>query len=197
MPGIDSSSRVHHLRRGVVLEVTTLSWNVVGVGVLAVAAWAARSVALAGFGLDSLIEIVASAVVLWELADSREMRRRRALRIIGVAFLALALYLGAQASIVLVAGYHARHSPAGIAWTTATAVVMFLLARAKGRAGRFLDNQVLITESRVTFVDALLATSVLVGMVLNTFAGWWWADPLAGYVIVFYGVKEGLAALRH
>ncbi|WP_051966560.1 cation transporter [Kitasatospora mediocidica] len=185
------------LRRGFALEWATLAWNVVGIVVLAFAAVAARSVALAGFGLDSLIEIAASTVVIWELSGTGEERQRKAMRLIGAAFLALALYLLVQSTWALAAGHHAHHSPAGIAWTAVTAAVMFLLAHGKSRTGAALDNPVLRTEGRVTLVDALLATAVLLGLLLNSALGLWWADPLAGYVIVFYGLKEARAALTH
>jgi divalent metal cation (Fe/Co/Zn/Cd) transporter len=187
-----------HLRRtGFVLEGITLGWNVVGMVVLAITAIAARSVALAGFGLDSFIEIGASTVVLWELSGTGEERQRTALRIIGASFILLAVYLAVQSTYVLVAGHHPKHSVPGIVWTALTAAVMFGLALGKARVGRALDNPVLRTEGRVTMVDAFLATAVLVGLALNAGFGWWWADPLAGYVILFYGLKEGRSALRH
>jgi divalent metal cation (Fe/Co/Zn/Cd) transporter len=185
------------LRRGFVLEGITLAWNVVGAVVLAVAAISARSVALGGFGLDSVIEIGASSVVIWELSGTGHERQRRALRIIGWAFLVLACYLAVQSTVVLAARFHPHHSPLGIVWTALTAVVMFVLAAAKERTGRALDNPVLRAESRVTFVDAMLAIAVLAGLLLNAIAGWWWADPLAGYVILIYGAREGFAALQH
>ena len=178
------------LRRGFALEYVTLAWNVVGIVVLAVAAVAARSVALAGFGLDSLIEIGASVVVIWELSGTGQQRQRRALRLIGYAFLALALYLLVQSTLVLAAGYHPRHSPAGIAWTALTAAVMFALAAGKARTGQALANPVLQTEGRVTMIDGILATAVLLGLVLNAALGWWWADPAAGYVLVYYAARE-------
>jgi divalent metal cation (Fe/Co/Zn/Cd) transporter len=184
------------LRRGIHLEWATLAWNVVGIVVLAVAAIGARSVALAGFGLDSLIEIAASTVVIWELSGSDSARERRALRLIGIAFLLLAAYLVAQTAIVLSVRHHAAHSPLGIAWTAATALVMFALAAAKARTGRALDNRALLAEGRVTFIDGMLAAAVLLGLALNATVGWWWADPLAGLVIVVYGVREGRSALR-
>jgi divalent metal cation (Fe/Co/Zn/Cd) transporter len=190
----NDTARLH--RRGVALERITLGWNVVGVGVLAVAAIRARSVALAGFGLDSLVEIGASAVVLWELSATDEDRQREALRLIGVAFVALALYITVQSTIVLVAGFHPKHSPLGIAWTALTAVVMFALAAGKTRTGIALDNLVLRTEGHVTFIDGMLACAVLIGLVLNSAAGAWWADPLAGFVIVFYGLKEANEIFR-
>ena len=178
------------LRRGRLLEVATLAWNVVGIVVLAVAAVRARSIALAGFGLDSLIEIGASTVVLWELAGTGEARQRRALRLIGCAFLALAAYVAVQSTWALVAGFHPHHSPLGIAWTAVTAAVMFGLAAGKRRTGRALGNPVLVTEGRVTTVDGLLAVAVLLGLALNATAVWWWADPLSGYVLVGYAVRE-------
>jgi len=178
------------LRRGRVLEGITLGWNVAGIAVLAVAAVAARSVALAGFGLDSLIEIGASTVVLWELSGSGEERQRRALRLIGGAFLALAAYLTIQSVLVLVTGYRPGHSVPGIGWTALTAAVMFALAAGKARTGRALGNPVLMTEGRVTLVDGILAVAVLAGLALNAAAGWWQADPLAALVIVFYALRE-------
>jgi divalent metal cation (Fe/Co/Zn/Cd) transporter len=172
------------------LEVITLGWNVAGIVVLAIAAISARSVALAGFGLDSLIEIGASTVVLWELAGTGEARQRRALRLIGWAFMLLAGYLCVQSGIVLATGYHAGHSPLGIAWTAVTAAAMFALASGKARTGRQLGNPVLITEGRVTLVDGILAVAVLAGLILNAAAGLWWADPAAALVIVVYAARE-------
>jgi divalent metal cation (Fe/Co/Zn/Cd) transporter len=194
---VDQPPRAQLLRRGFLLEGITLAWNVAGVVVLAIVALAARSVALGGFGLDSLIEILASTVVIWELSGTGEERQRLALRVIGIAFAVLALYLGVQATFILLARDHAGHSSLGIAWTAATAVVMFGLAAGKERTGRRLGNPVLRTEGRVTLVDGLLATAVLLGLVLNSTLGWWWADPLAGYVILAYGVKESWSSLHH
>ncbi len=184
------------LRRGVRLEWCTLGWNVVGVVVLGVAAVASSSVALAGFGLDSLIEIGASTVVLWELSGEGEARQRRALRLIGVAFLALAVYLMLQSAFALVQGHAASPSAAGIAWTAVTVVVMFALAALKRRTGRSLGNRVLEAEGGVTFVDGVLALAVLAGLSLDTAFHWWWADPIAGLVIVFYAIREAVQIFR-
>ena len=193
----DRDVRQRLLTRGRRLELATLGWNVAGIVVLAIAAVEARSVALAGFGLDSLIEIGASVVVLWELAEVTHDRQERALRLIGSAFLVLATYLAVQSTIVLVVAYHPRHSSLGIAWTAVTAGVMFALAAGKARTGVALDNRVLRTEGRVTTIDGILACSVLIGLVLNAALGWWWADPAAAYVLVYYGAREGRAALTH
>jgi divalent metal cation (Fe/Co/Zn/Cd) transporter len=186
----DDQARKALLRRGFALEYATLAWNVAGIVVLAIAAISARSVALAGFGLDSLIEIAASTVVIWELSGTGAERQRRGLRLIGYAFAVLAAYLLVQSTVVLAIGYHPRHSVPGIIWTAVTAGVMFALAGGKARTGRALGNPVLRTEGRVTMIDGILATAVLLGLVLNAALGWWWADPATGYVLVFYAVRE-------
>jgi divalent metal cation (Fe/Co/Zn/Cd) transporter len=187
---LDERARRALVRRGFALEWATLGWNVAGIVVLAVAALSARSVALAGFGLDSLIEIGASTVVIWELSGTGAERQRRGLRLIGYAFTALAVYLLVQSTVVLAAGYHPRHSVPGIVWTAVTAAAMFALAAGKSRTGLALGNPVLRTEGRVTAIDGILALAVLLGLILNVAAGWWWADPAAGYVLVYYAARE-------
>jgi divalent metal cation (Fe/Co/Zn/Cd) transporter len=182
------------LRRGLYLEYATLGWNVVGVVIVVAAALAARSVALAGFGLDSLIEIFASVIVVWQLTGINQHRERRALRLIGGAFFALAVYILGQEAFTVIAGIRPTTSVGGIVWLAATLIAMLLLAQGKRITGRQLGNPVLATEAHVTLIDAYLAAAVLVGLILNAVAGWWWADPLAGLVIVYYGVKEGWAA---
>jgi divalent metal cation (Fe/Co/Zn/Cd) transporter len=164
MTTADDAARGVLLRRGFALEYLTLAWNVAGLVVLAIAAISARSVALAGFGLDSLIEIGASTVVIWELSGTGEQRQRRGLQLIGSAFAALAIYLLAQSTVVLATGYHPRHSALGIIWTALTAAAMFTLAAGKARTGRALENPVLQTEGRVTMIDGILAVAVALGL---------------------------------
>lgn len=147
-------------------------------------------VALAGFGLDSLVEIGASTVVLWELAGVAQERRRRAMRMIGFAFVGVAVYLAVQSTAVLALGLRPRHSPLGIVWTGVTAGVMFALAAGKAHAGAALGNPVLGAEGRITMIDGVLATTVLLGLTLNALLGWWWADPLAGYVLLYYAARR-------
>lgn len=196
-PTVPSAAETARLtRRGFALEYITLGWNVIGIVVLGFTAIAAGSVALAGFGLDSLIEIGASIVVVWELSGSGETRQHRALRLIGAAFAGLAIYLAAQSTIVLITGYQPDHSVGGIIWTAITAAVMFGLAAGKTRTGRALNNPVLRTEGKVTVIDGILAVAVLIGLLLNALLGWWWADPLAGYVLVYYAAREVLHIFR-
>jgi divalent metal cation (Fe/Co/Zn/Cd) transporter len=183
-------------RRGLRLEYATLGWNVVAIGFLVYAAIAARSVALAGFALDSVIEIFASIIVVWQLrGDVGPQRERRAERLIGLAFFALAIYLIGQTVVTLLLDVRPDSSPLGIAWLTATCIVMFSLAAAKARTGRELGNRVLQAEAKVTVVDGSLAAAVLLGLVLNTTLGWWWADVGAGIVVIAYGLREGRHAL--
>ncbi len=193
MSGARSAERTL-LRRGLRLEYLTLGWNVVGTVVVTLAALAARSIALAGFGLDSLIEIFASIVVVWQLPGATAGRERKALRLIGVAFALLALYILALSVLTLASRHHPGTSTGALIWLTLTVLLMLALAAGKRQTGNALGNAVLQTEARVTLIDAALAAAVLLGIALNTALGWWWADPLAGLVIVFYVAREGYAA---
>ncbi|HEY5004174.1 MAG TPA: cation transporter [Ktedonobacteraceae bacterium] len=190
------ATHVPLLRRGLLLEYITLGWNVVGVVIVMIAAYLAHSVALAGFGLDSLIEIFASIVVVWQLTGANMHRERLALRLIGIAFIALVIYIVAQLLYTLLTGTRATPSIGGIVWIAVTFVAMLLLAFGKRVTGQQLKNEVLLTEGRVTLVDAYLAGGVLVGLILNALFGWWWADPLASLVIVYYGIREAIHAIH-
>ena len=163
---------------------------------MAITAWRAGSIALAGFGLDSLIEIFASVVVIWQLMANTKGREPLALRLIGGAFFLLAVYLPVQAAVAWSRGARPAPSQAGMIWLLATVVAMLLLAWGKLSVGRALGNAVLIAESRVTLIDAALAMAVLLGIGLNALFGWWWSDPLAGLVSVIYAIAEGRAAWR-
>jgi divalent metal cation (Fe/Co/Zn/Cd) transporter len=185
------------LRRGLCLEYATLGWNVVGTVIILIAARQAGSAALAGFGLDSAIEIFASVVVVWQLKGIEQGRETVALKLIGTAFVALAIYVLVQSVWTLLANAHPAPSLLGIVWLAVTCAVMLLLAWGKLVTGRQLGNVVLTTEARVTLIDAALAGAVLIGVGLNALFGWWWADPVAGFVIVYYGLTEGHAAWRH
>lgn len=201
MVSTDGTSATLHreglLRRGLRLEYATLGWNVAGLGVLAAAAVRAGSPALAGFGLDSLIEIFASLVVVWQLKGVHREREARAMRLIAAAFAVLAAYLVVQLAVVFATGVRPATSGLGILWTALTFAVMLALAWGKIRTGKALGNPVLRAEGKVTLVDAYLAGAVLAGLVMNALLGWWWADPLAGLVIIYYAAREALHAFRH
>ncbi len=192
-PGMGTGALV---RRGLVLEYLTLGWNVIGAVVLLTTAVQAGSIALGGFGLDSAIEIVASLVVVWQLTGAPGERDRRAMQMIRLAFAALAVYVAVQSGRTLATGSHADNSTLGTAWVAATVAAMLALAGGKHRTRGQLGNAVLMTEARVTLVDAYLATCVLVGLLLSAALGWWWADPAAALVIVVYAVRESRQAPR-
>ncbi len=158
----DPDCRLLLLNRALWLEYTTLGWNVVAAVVVTLAALAAHSVALAGFGLDSVIEILASLTVVWQFKGTSQQRKQRALRVIGLAFFALALYIAAQSIPTLMAGKHPTASLLGVMWLSLTVAAMLLLALAKKRIGRQLSNPVLLTEANVTLIDAYLAMAVLI-----------------------------------
>jgi divalent metal cation (Fe/Co/Zn/Cd) transporter len=185
------------LRCGLWLEYATFGWNIAGTIILLIAAVRTGSAALAGFGLDSAIEIFASIVVVWQLKGIERGRESLALKLIGSAFITLAIYVLVQSGWSLLVAAHPAPSAPGIAWIAVTCAVMLLLAWGKSITGRRLGNLVLITEARVTLIDAALAGAVLMGVGLNALLGWWWADPLAGLVIVYYGLTEGRTAWKH
>lgn len=189
------ASAVSSLRSAYRLEAATLTWNVVGTVVLVLAAAGASSVALLGFALDSLLEIAASSIVIWELAAGDQRRQARALRLLGLAFAVLAAYLLVQSVTALAASHRPGSSALGIVWTALTAAAMFSLAWAKHRVGTALANPVVIAEGRVTLVDALLASAVVIGLALNAAAGLWWADTAIGLVIAFYAAREARTLL--
>ena len=187
---ISEADRASLLRRGIRLEYATLAWNVGEAVLVLIAAAIAHSVALAGFGLDSVLEIFASVVVIWQLTGGRPEREKVALHLIGGAFLVIALYIATESTRTLLIHAHPRASALGMASLGATTVAMVGLGIAKGRLGRRLDNPVLRTEARVTITDGYLAVSILIGLLLNATLRWWWTDPAAAFVIVFYGLKE-------
>ncbi len=167
------------LNRGLCLEYMTLGWNVVGFAIIIWAGLIADSVALVGFALDSLVEIGASSVVIWQLTGASKLREMRALRLIGTAFFVLSTYILTQSLQALLSQAHPNQSIVGTAWLAATFITMLLLAWGKEITGKQLGNQVLRSEARVTLVDAYLAGAVLLGLVLNGLLGLWWADPAA------------------
>jgi len=189
------------VRRSVRLNVLTLAYNSLE-GVIALTAGAlAGSIALTGFGLDSLIEVMASLTAVWRLrADARLERREHAervsLRLIGVLFLALALYVGVDAALTLFRREAPSESIVGIAIATLSVVVMPMLARAKRRIARQLGSGALAAESRQTSLCAYLSAILLIGLILNATLGWWWADPLAGLAMVPIIAREGFDGVR-
>lgn len=178
-------------RTGRRLQQATIAWNMLEVFITVGLGLAAGSLALVAFGLDSLIEVFASVVVLWHLRSTRTTGRDRlALRLVASAFAVLGVYLAIDAIRSLLAQDVAGASPLGIAYLAVTAVVMFTLARWKKRVGRELNSEPFLAEANLTYLDGWLATGILSALVLNWTLGWWWADPLAALVLAGFAVKE-------
>ena len=165
-------------------------WNSGEVMVTVILGVLARSLALIAFGLDAVVEVFASLVVVWHVGAVIDGATRRALRLVAVAFAALAAILAFGATIALVSGHEADSSPIGIAYLAATAIVMFGLAVAKRRTARGLGSEPLAAEASLTMLDAALATSILLALAVNTAVGWWWADPVATFLVAAVAANE-------
>jgi divalent metal cation (Fe/Co/Zn/Cd) transporter len=194
--GVANKAKARLVQRGLVLEYLTIAWSVISAVVAVAAGLSARSAALIAFGLDSVIEAFGGGVVVWQLRGVREERERQAMRLIGVAFLLLAVYVVVQATLTLVSQRPPEKSPVGIALTAASLVIMAWLGWAKRETGLRLGNPVLLKEATVTFIDAGLSATLLVGLLLNAVFGLWWADPLAALGLAALAAKEGLEAWR-
>ncbi len=183
-------------RRGFWLEYASMAWMTAEAAVAITAGVIASSVALVGFGLDSVIEFAAAAVVVWQLHGEGQDRDRetRAVRLIGVTFFALAAYLTVQGIRDLAGHARPQQSIPGLAVAAAALIVMPLLAAAKRRTGRALDNQTLIADSAESAFCALTSAAALLGVGLNAWLRWWWADPAAALIIAALAVKEGVEA---
>jgi divalent metal cation (Fe/Co/Zn/Cd) transporter len=196
-----STERRALVRRGLTLNYVTLVYNSLE-GVLSLGAGiVAGSIALVGFGADSVIELAASVAALWRLrADLDEERRERveilSHRFIGVSFLALALYVGYSAIASLLRGAAPQRSLLGVGIALASLIVMPALARAKRRVAARLTSGALAAEAKQTMICAYLSAILLAGLGLRALAGWWWADPLAGLAMVPFMVWEGIEGVR-
>jgi divalent metal cation (Fe/Co/Zn/Cd) transporter len=183
-------------RRGLSLEYATIGWNLLEAVVAVWAGLVAGSIALVGFGLDSLIEVFAASVVVWELRGENEDRQAKALRLIAISFFVLATYVSVEAVRDLIVGSEAAESTVGIVLAAISLVVMPLLAIAKRGVGRQLDSPTLLADAMETLLCSYLSAILLVGLLLNATVGWWWADPLAALGIAYLAVREGLEAWR-
>jgi divalent metal cation (Fe/Co/Zn/Cd) transporter len=189
------------VRRSFRLNVVTIAYNSLEGVVALIAGALAGSIALTGFGLDSLIEVTASLTALWRLrADLNPARRQHAervsLRVIGALFLALACYVALDASRALLQQEGPSESVAGIVLATLSVVVMPLLARVKRRVALQLQSGALVAESRQTSLCAYLSAILLGGLILNALVGWWWADPVAALAMTPIIAKEGIEGVR-
>ncbi|SMH43068.1 Cation efflux family protein [Rathayibacter oskolensis] len=186
------------LRRRVRLMVAaTIGYNLVEAVVALSAGAAASSTALIGFGLDSGIEVLSAAAVAWQFTrKDPERYEKGTLRVIAVAFFALAAYVAVSSVLALTGAREADHSPLGLVITALSVIVMPFLSFAERRTGRELGSASVVADSKQTLVCTWLSAAVLLGLVLDGLLGWWWADPVAGLVIVAFALREGVEAWR-
>ena len=199
--GVSGKERERLVVRSRRLNIATLAYNTLE-GVIAITAGlAAGSVALVGFGIDSGIELGASAAALWRLNADADVTRRAAVerashRVIGALFVILAIYIALDAGTALWNREAPGKSPVGIALAVASVLVMPLLARAKRRVGVELGSRALTAEATQTALCTWLSAILLAGLGLNAWLGWWWADPVAALVMIPIIVREGVEGLR-
>lgn len=171
-------------------------------GLVAVVAGAlAGSISLVGFGIDSFIEVTSGAVLLWRMSVDADVRRRErneklSLRIVGVCFLALAVYVGYESVSDLIGTKAAEHSVPGIILACVSLAVMPLLSRAKKKVANELGSSAMHADAKQTDFCVYLSAILLVGLLLNAVLGWWWADPVAGLIMMPIIAKEGVDGLR-
>ena len=178
------------------LAGVTVAWTLAAaVGAIA-AGTKASSIALTGLGLESAIELLAAAIVIWQLSGDRE-RESRAVRLVGATFLAGAVYLAAESIHELAGHVHSGPSAVGMAVAAAAFVVMSLLAAGKRRAGKMLGSRVLVADAAETALTAVAAAAALAGVGLDTWLGWWWAVPAAGLAIAAVAVIEVIEIWAH
>jgi divalent metal cation (Fe/Co/Zn/Cd) transporter len=192
-----STTRLDALRRrGLLLEYATISWNVLEAVIAVWAGLAANSIALIGFGLDSLIEVFAAGMVVWEFRGVAEERTARALRLIAISFFVLAAYVVVEAGRDLIVGSEAGESLPGVILAAVSLLFMPLLAFAKRRTGSAMNSRTLLADATETLLCSYLSAILLVGLLLNATVGWWWADPLAAIGIAYLALREGVEAWR-
>ncbi len=195
------TTRAAIVKRGLRLEYLTVGWNSLEALVAMASGFMAGSIALVGFGLDSVIEVSSGAVLLWRLrADRHDERRERseqiAVRLVGITFLALATYIAFDGVKTLLQREKPGESLPGIVLAIASLIVMPVLARAKRRIARGLGSGAMQADSRQTDICAYLSAILLGGLALNALLGWWWADPLAGLIMVPLIAREGIEGVQ-
>ena len=191
--------RARLVRRARLLAWGGNAWHAIEFAVAVAAGFAAGSVALVGFGIDSLVESLAGLVIVWRFAAGRahsDDAERRAQRLVAVSYLLLVAYVAVEATRTLGAGDHPRTSWVGIGLAAFTAATMPLLAAAKRDAGRRLGSAATVREATQNDICAYLSLALLAGLGLNATLGWWWADPVAALVIGAVAAREGAAAWR-
>jgi divalent metal cation (Fe/Co/Zn/Cd) transporter len=196
-PELDPGRRAVLSRRVRLLVTATITYNIIEAIIAIAAGTVASSTALIGFGLDSVIEVASAVAVAWQFSGrDPEARERTALKVIAVSFFALAAYVSVESVRSLLGGQPAEHSTVGIVLAAVSLLVMPLLSQAQRRAGRELGSASAVADSKQTLLCTYLSGVLLVGLLLNSLLGWWWADPVVAVAIAVVAVKEGREAWR-
>jgi divalent metal cation (Fe/Co/Zn/Cd) transporter len=187
--------------RGKRLEYFTIAWNSFEGLVAIVAGWIAGSISLVGFGFDSFIEVTSGATLLWRMSVDEDVQKRAhserlSLRIVGMCFMALAIYVAYEATNDLIAHKAPQHSLPGIVLAGISLIVMPILSRAKKQVASQLGSPAMEADAKQTDFCVYLSAILLAGLVFNAAFGWWWADPVAGLVMTPIIAKEGVAGIR-
>jgi len=199
LPGAQQQERAALERRAKVLAWGGNAWHVIEFAIALGAGIAAGSVALIGFGFDSIIEALAGGVVVWLFSGGRgssHSAERRAQQLVAAGYAALVLYIGIEAARDLVGSHHAEASWVGIGLAAFTAPTMPLLARAKRNVGRKLNSAAVVSEAGQNMICAYLSIALLAGLLTNALAGWWWADPTTALAIAAIAGREGIESWR-
>ncbi|WP_029266024.1 MULTISPECIES: cation transporter [unclassified Microbacterium] len=198
MTATATAARRDTLHRRIRLIVgITIGYNLIEAVIAIAAGSVASSAALIGFGLDSTIEVLSAAAVAWQFTRRDPERwEKPTLRVIAVAFFALALYVTATSVAALVTTERPEHSTIGIVLTAVSVAVMPFLSLAERRAGKELGSATAVADSKQTLICTYLSAAVLIGLIANSLLGWWWADAVAGLVIAAFAVREGIEAWK-
>ena len=200
-PRVAVENRAEHIRRGVRLEYFTIAYNSLEGLIALVAGFLAGSIALVGFGFDSVLEVTSGATLIWRLRSDKEESKREsieaiALRSVGVCFVALAVYVGYEAVRSLAQRDSPERSLPGIILAAVSLIVMPFLARAKRRVAGEIASAALAADAKQADFCTYLSAIVLGGLLLNALLGWWWADPVAGLIMVPIIATEGFDVLQ-
>lgn len=194
---VDPAERRRLGRRAQLLAGASVTYNVIEAVVAVSSGIVAGSVALVGFGLDSVVEVSSGLIILWQFRHPLpESRERRALRLLAFSFFALAAYVGFESIRTLITGADPHSSPVGIGLAIASLIVMPFLSWAQRRTGKALGSNAVVADSTQTLLCTYLSAVLLVGLLLNATLGWSWADPIAGLIIAGVAVREGIEAWR-
>jgi divalent metal cation (Fe/Co/Zn/Cd) transporter len=199
LPLLPSNERAALERRAKLLAWTGNAWHVVEFAIAVGAGIAAGSVALVGFGIDSVIEVLAGGVIVWLFSGGRgssHIAERRAQQLIAASYALLVVYMAVEATRDLAGSHHPGVSWVGIGLAAFTAPTMPLLARAKRNVGRKLNSSATVSEAGQNMICAYLSIALLAGLLANALLGWWWADPIAALTIAAIAAKEGAEAWR-